>query len=32
MLLKLLVAVGAVWAMGFFIFQFARLLLGRKVF
>ncbi len=32
MFLKLFVVGGAVWAMGFFIFQFTRLLLGRKVF
>ncbi len=31
-LLKLAVAFGAVWAMGFFTYHFIRLLLGRRTF
>ena len=32
MLIKIMVAVGAIWAMGFFMFHFIRLLLGRRTF
>jgi uncharacterized membrane protein YuzA (DUF378 family) len=32
MLEKILIALGALWAMGFLTFHFVRLLLGRKVF
>jgi hypothetical protein len=32
MVVKILVAVGAVWSLGFFVFHFVRLLLGRRVF
>ncbi len=32
MVLKILVAIGAVWSLGFFVFHFVRLLLGRRVF
>jgi hypothetical protein len=31
-ILKIIVALGAVWSLGFFIFHFVRLLLGRRVF
>lgn len=32
MFLKILVALGALWAMGFFIFHIVRFMLGRRVF
>jgi len=32
MILKLFVALGAIWAMGFFLFHFIRLLMGRRTF
>jgi hypothetical protein len=31
-ILKIIVALGAVWSLGFFVFHFVRLLLGRRVF
>jgi hypothetical protein len=32
MVLKLFVAFGAIWAMGFFTYHFIRLLIGRRTF
>lgn len=32
MLFKLFIALGAIWAMGFFVYHFIRLLMGRKTF
>ncbi len=32
MFLKIFVALGALWAMGFFLFHFVRFMLGRRVF
>jgi hypothetical protein len=32
MLIKIFVALGALWALGFFVYQSVRLMLGRRVF
>jgi hypothetical protein len=32
MVVKLLVAAGAIWAMGFFTYHFIRLLMGKRSF
>ncbi len=32
MLFKIVIAIGAIWAMGFFAFHFIRLLMGRTTF
>lgn len=32
MFLKIFVALGALWALGFFVYQSVRLMLGRRVF
>lgn len=32
MLLKIFIALGALWALGFFVYQSVRLMLGRRVF
>jgi uncharacterized membrane protein YuzA (DUF378 family) len=32
MIATILIVVGALWAMGFFLFHFVRLLLGRRAF
>jgi hypothetical protein len=32
MFIRIFVALGALWALGFFVYQSVRLLLGRRIF